>query len=208
LKIFIPVLSVFIIGCNPQPTNKSGNRKADCPPGEDTINLKMTFTKIASNSPTERFYSIVDLIMERKFFKPKLDKVDKLFITHKDSLSFPMIYDTCNMQRLKRKFIILKNIQVSELDFKGLRPEKISKFTPSLHFEEWQFSNNAERDSAFIIVKSIYNFPKTMLLYEKRYSQFIIDDKRIYLLESRAKFAEQYAIGYKKLIEQYITQNK
>jgi hypothetical protein len=211
LRILVTILNLFIIiGChsNTNAIEKIENKKEDCPPGKDTINIENNFTKSVANSPSKRFYSIVDLIVKRKFFKPRLDKVDKLFITQRNALSFPLVYDTCNNQRQITKNIIIKNIQVTELDFKAIRPDKLSDITPWLHFEEWQFLNNSERDSALKIISFVYNYPNTLLMYQKRYSQFIIDEKKIYLLESRAKFAEQYAIDYKKIIEKYIAWNK
>jgi len=76
-----------------------------------------------------------------------------------------------------------------------------------MHFEEWKFANNTDRDSAMKIVQMVYTYPNNEVMYEKRYSQFIIDENRIYLLETGAKFAEPFAIEYKNLIEQFVKSN-
>lgn len=98
----------------------------------------------------------------------------------------------------------MKNIQVSATGFSGTKKDRFSGLTPGLHFEEWKFANNADRDSAMKIVQIAYTYPNNIVMYEKRYSQFILSDRRILLLETGAKFAEPYAVEYKNLIEQFL----
>lgn len=101
----------------------------------------------------------------------------------------------------------MKNMQVTTLRFTGTKKDRYSGFTPGLHFEEWKFADNSVRDSALRIVQTAYTYPNNIVMYGKRYSQFMLDDKRIFLLQTGAKFAEPYAIEYKKLIEQFISAN-
>lgn len=208
MRSLIIILNVLIIGCNTNSTQKIEPPKPDCSPGTDTINHEINFTKNQFKSSSKRFNSIVDVIIKIDLFRPRLNKNGNIDTIQKNKISFPVAYYTCNMQRLTRKNYIIKNIKITELDFKAIRVDKISRFTPWLHLEEWQFSNTSDRDSALNILKTVYNYPDNIVMYEKRYSQFIIDGKRIYLLESRAKFAEQFAIDYKKILEKYISKNK
>ena len=101
----------------------------------------------------------------------------------------------------------MENMQVTTLGFRSTKKDRFTGFTPGLHFEEWKFATNADRDSAMKIVQTAYTYPNNIVMYEKRYSQFILSDKRILLLETGAKFAEPYAVEYKKLIEQFLQAN-
>lgn len=179
----------------------------ECPPGEETIDLTTSFTKDTANAPTNRFYSIVHFISDKGLFKPTVTKTGKLNIAQETSKTFPVAYDTCDMKRWIKKNFIMENIQVTTLGFRGTRKDKYTGLTPGLHFEEWKFANNDDRDSAMKIVQTAYTYPNSLVMYEKRYSQFLLDDKRIFLLETGAKFAEPYAIEYKKLIEKFLTTN-
>ena len=179
----------------------------DCPPGKDTFNLVTTFTKDTAKTPTELFYSIVGFINSKGLFKPTNDKARKLKIEKANGKTFPVTYDTCDMKRWITKKFIMKNIQVSATGFSGTKKDRFSGFTPGLHFEEWKFANNADRDRAMKIVQTAYAYPNNLVMYEKRYSQFILADRRILLLETGAKFAEPYFIEYKNLIEQFLKAN-
>ena len=190
-----------------QTTAQPARSIKDCPPGEDTVNLVTTFTKDTANTPTELFYSLVGFIKSKGLFKPTTDKAGKLKIENATGKTFPVAYDTCEMKRWITKNFIMKNIQVSETGFSGTKKDQYSGFTPGLHFEEWKFASNADRDSAMKIVKTVYTYPNNIVMYEKRYSQFILANKRILLLETGAKFAEPYAIEYKKLIEKFLMTN-
>lgn len=172
----------------------------DCPPGEDTINVITTFTKDTAKSPTDQFHSIVRFISEKGLFKASIDKNGRLQMAKETSKTFPVAYDTCNMKRWINKNYIMENIQVTTLSFQATKKDRFTGFTPALHFEEWKFANNADRDSAMNIVQRAYTYPNNIVMYEKRYSQFIRAEKRIFLLETGARFAEPYAIEYKKLM--------
>jgi hypothetical protein len=187
---------------------RSVQQAKECPPGKDTINLVTTFTIDTVKAPTERFYSIAKFIKNKGFFKPNINKTGKLKIEKETTKTFPVAYDTCNMKRSITKNFIMKNIQVTTLGFVGTEKDKFSGFIPGMHFEEWKFANNTDRDSAMKIVQMVYNYPNNVVMYEKRYSQFMIDENRVYLLETGAKFAEPYAIEYKNLIEKFIKTNK
>jgi len=168
-------------------------------------NYETIYTKDTTPFPTQRFYSVIDFIKSKGLFRPHADKTDKLKIEKEYSKTYPVSYDTCDHNRWIEKNFILTNVNVATVDFKATRPDKYSGFTPWLHLEEWKFANNSDRDSAMKIVKTAYQYPDNIVMYEKRYSQFILDDKRIFLLEARAKFAEQYAIDYKKHIEDFLS---
>ena len=58
------------------------------------------------------------------------------------------------------------------------------------------------------IIRTAYSYPNNMVAYFKHYSQFIMDDKRILILQTFAKFSEPYAIEYRNLIEQFIRTQK
>lgn len=176
----------------------------ECLTGEDTINLITTFTKDTAKTPTDQFYSIVRFISRRGLFKPSIDKNGRLQVAKVTGKTFLVAYDTCNMKRWIKKNYIMENIQVTILGFRATKKDRFTGFTPGLHFEEWRFANNGDRDSAMKIVHTAYTYPNNIVMYEKRYSQFILDEKRIFLLETGAKFAEPYAIEYKKLIEQFL----
>ena len=92
-------------------------------------------------------------------------------------------------------------MKVASIGFSGIKKEKL---TPGFRLEEWKFVNNNDRDSAMKIVQMVYNDTTNIIMYEKRFSQFIINDKSIFLLETGAKFAEPYVVAYKKLIEEHI----
>jgi hypothetical protein len=188
-------------------TKEEAKPVKDCPPGEETIILTTAFNKDTAKAPTNRFYSIVHFIADKGLFKPTITKAGKLNITQETSKTFPVAYDTCDMKRWIKKNFIMENIQVTTLGFTGTRKDKYTGFTPRLHLEEWKFANNGDRDSAMKIVQTAYTYPDNIVMYEKRYSQFMVDDKRIFLLETGAKFAEHYAIEYKKLIEQFLKTN-
>jgi hypothetical protein len=203
---------VIIFGCKSE-TEEAQTKKEtaqpvkECPPGEETINLTTTFTKDTAKAPTSGFYSIVQFISDKGLFKPTVTKSGKLDIAKEASKTFHVAYDTCEMKRWIRKNFIMENIQVTTLRFIGTKKDKFAGYTPGLHFEEWKFANNEDRDSAMKIVQTAYTYPDNIVMYEKRYSQFMIDDKRIFLLETGAKFAEPYAVRYKNLIEQFLKTN-
>lgn len=203
-----------LLTCKSDETTKQHQRDTppaqqikDCPPGEDTINLITTFTKNTTKTPTDLFYSIIDFIHSKKLFKPNADEAGKPKIEKATGKTFPVAYDTCNMKRWITKNFIMENIQVCTIGFSGTKKDRFTGFTPGLHFEEWKFATNADRDSAMNIVQTAYTYPNSIVIYEKRYSQFILADKRILLLETGAKFVEPYAIEYKKLIEQFLITN-
>lgn len=213
MRPFIIILSLFtILSCHNASTSnvsKISNVPSNCLPGRDTVQIVISFVKDSLKTPTVNFYSIVNLILKKGGFKPQLDDNDRLKLTQKVALIFPVAYDTCNMQRFVNKFFILKNMRVSSCDFNAVRPEKKTKnLIAGLHFEEWKFANNKDRDSAYKIVNLIYNYPNNIVAYEKRYSQFIINDKTIFVLEARAKFSEQYAIDYAKIIQAFCGADK
>ena len=187
---------------------RSVQQVKECLPGKDTINFVTNFTIDPVKAPTARFYSIANFIMDKGFFKAKLNKAGKLKIEKETTKTFPIAYDTCNMKRSITKNFIMKNIQVATLGFVGTEKDKFTGFIPGMHFEEWKFANNTDRDSAMKIVQMVYTYPNNIIMYEKRYSQFMIDENRVYLLETGAKFAEPYAIEYKNLIEKFIKTNK
>ena len=200
-------LVVLLYACKSGTTTKVNEpipQTKGCQTGNDTINIIITFSKDTIKAPTERFYSVVNFVTEKGLFKPQLDKADKLRIEKENGKRFPVAYDSCDMKRWVTKNFIIKNIQASKLIFTATKKDKYTGFTPGLHLEEWKFANNTDRDSAMKIVQTVYTYPNNIVMYEKRYSQFIIDDKRIFLLETGAKFAEPYAIEYKKLIENFI----
>jgi hypothetical protein len=204
---FIFLTTIF--ACKSQTKEKLLPKQAvqqttECLPGEDTINLVTTFTKDTAKTPTDRFHLIVHFITDKGNFKPSITKSGALKIQRETSKTFPVAYDTCNMKRWITKNFIMKNMQVTTLGFTGTKKDKFSGFTPGFHFEEWKFANNSDRDSAMKIVQTVYTYPNNIIMYEKRYSQFMLDNKRIFLLETGAKFAEPYAIQYKKLIEEFI----
>jgi hypothetical protein len=207
------ILLVTIFACKSETKEHSrieqqpGKQGKECPPGEVTINLVTIFTKDTAKTPTDRFYSIVSFIRGKELFKPNIYKTGKLKIAKETSKTFPVAYDTCDMKRWITKNFIMENIQVTTLGFTGTKKDRFIGFTPGLHFEEWKFANNTDRDSAMKIVQTAYTYPNNIVMYEKRYSQFMLDDKRIFLLETGAKFAELYAIEYKKLIERFIKTN-
>lgn len=179
----------------------------ECKEGKDTINHITSFSKDTSNVPAERFFSVVDFIVAKGLFKPHLVKTGKLKIQKEDKKISPVAYDTCNMKRWVFKNFILKNVGVTKLYFRGIRKDKYTGFTPGLSLEEWKFMSNADRDSAMRVVQTAYNYLNNIVMYEKRYSQFILDDKRIFLLETGAKFSEYYAIEYKDLIQSFLYKN-
>lgn len=207
------VFLITVVACKseikeqPHRKEKGLHHVKDCPVSEDTINLITTFTKDTIETPSTRFYSIISFIGQKGLFKPNLDKRGKLKIKKETSKSFLVAYDTWDMRKWITKHFIMKNMQVTTLEFIGTRKDRYIGFTPRLHFEEWKFTSNADRDSAMKIVQTAYNYPNNIVMYEKRYSQFILDDKRIYLLEAGAKFAERYAVEYKILVEQFIKAN-
>ena len=206
------ILLATIGACNSEikeaETAKVVAKKTDnCLPGQDTINIITTFIKDTAISPTERFYSIVNFITEKGMFKPTVDKAGGIKTQREKSKTFLVAYDTCEMKRWIWKNFIMENIQVTKLGFAGMKKDKFNGFTPRLHFEEWKFANNKDRDSCMKIVRRAYTYPNNIVMYEKRYSQFILDDKRIFLLETGAKFAEPYAIEYKKLIKHFLKTN-
>ena len=188
-------------------TKAVGQQTEECPPGEDTINFITTFTKDTAKTPTDRFNSIVRFISDKGLFKANLTKAGTLKIEREMSKTFPVAYDTCDMKRWIKKNFIMDNIHVTTLGFTGTKKDRFTGFTPGMHFEEWKFANNTDRDSAMKIVQTVYTYPNNIVMYEKRYSQFMLDDKRIFLLETGAKFAEPYAIEYKKLIQQFLKTN-
>jgi hypothetical protein len=204
------IFLVAISACNSEKTKQAETVKhlinpvKDCQPGEDTFNFVTTFIKDTATTPTDRFYAIVSFISGKGYFKPGVNQTGKLKVTRKTAKIFPVAYDTCDMKRWIKKNFRMENIKVTKLDFTGARNDKYTSFTPRLHFEEWKFANNTDRDSAIKIVQTAYTYPNNIVMYEKRYSQFILDDRRIYLLETGAKFGEPYAIEYKNLIEQFI----
>jgi hypothetical protein len=211
LVAYISIVTLFACkfkrATQPVKTTQSAQHKVDCPPGEDTINFVTTFTKDTAKIPTNRFYSIVSFVADKGLFKPTLSKTGDLKIERETSKTFHIAYDSCNMKRWITKNFIMKNMQVSTLGFMATKKDRSARLTPGLHFEEWKFENNADRDSAMKIVQTVYTYPNNIVMYEKRYSQFMIDDQRIFLLETGAKFAEPYAIEYKKLIERFIKMN-
>jgi hypothetical protein len=201
------ILLVLLGACNAgtaTKVNKPISQTKECKPGKDTINIFTEFSKDTVKAPTERFYAVVKFVTAKGLFKPPVDKTGKLAIGKENSKTFPVAYDSCDMKRWITKNFIMSNIQVSKLIFKATKKDKYSGFTPMLRLEEWKFANNADLDSAMNIVQAVYTYPTSSDMYEKRYSQFIIDDKRIFLLETGAKFAEPYAIEYKKLIKNFI----
>ncbi len=211
LYYFIFLMTIFACKSEtkekPLPKEQPVLQTTECLAGEVTINLVTTFTKDTAKTPTNRFHLIVRFITDKGNFKPSNSKSGSLKIQREISKTFPVAYDTCNMKRWITKNFIMKNIQVTTLGFTGTKKDKYSGFTPGLHFEEWKFANNSDRDSAMKIVQTAYTYPNNIVMYEKRYSQFILDDERIFLLETGAKFAEPYAIEYKKLIEKFIKTN-
>jgi hypothetical protein len=211
LVAYISIVTLFACkfkrATQPVKTTQSAQHEVDCPPGEDTINFVTTFTKDTAKIPTNRFYSIVSFVADKGLFKPTLSKTGDLKIERETSRTFHIVYDSCNMKRWITKNFIMKNMQVSTLGFTGTKKDRSARLTPGLHFEEWKFASNADRDSAMKIVQTVYTDPNNNVMYEKRYSQFIIDDERIFLLETGAKFAEPYAIEYRKLIERFIKNN-
>lgn len=190
-----------------QVVSKPAQQTQDCPPGEDTINFVTTFSQDTARTPTDQFYSVVDFISSKGLFKPNTHKTGKLKFERVTAKTFPVAYDTCNMKRWITKNFIMENMQVTTLGFRSTKKDRFTGFTPGLHFEEWKFATNADRDSAMKIVQTAYTYPNNIVMYEKRYSQFILSDKRILLLETGAKFAEPYAVEYKKLIEQFLQAN-
>ena len=208
------IFLVIVFACKsetkeqPQPQEQSAQNVNDCLSGKDTINLVTTFTKDTANTPTNRFYSIVSFMTGKGLFKPIVSKAGKLEIERETGKMFPVVYDTCEMKRRITKNFVIKNIKVTVLAFAGTKKDKYTGFTPGLRLEEWKFASNTDRDSAMKIVRTAYNYPNNIVMYEKRYSQFIVDDNGIFLLETGAKFAEPYAIEYKQLIEQFIKTTK
>jgi hypothetical protein len=201
------IFLLAIFSCNSDTTQEVKHSEPltnPCEAGRDTINIKTVFTKDSSLFPTQRLYSVIEFIKGKGLFRPHADKTDKLKIKKEYSKTFLVAYDTCNHNRWIEKNFILTNMNVATVDFKATRPDKYSGLTPWLHLEEWKFANNSDRDNAMKIVQTAYQYPDNIVMYEKRYSQFILDDKRIFLLEARAKFAEQYAIDYKKFIEMFL----
>lgn len=207
--IYLFIFLVTVSGC----TSETKQAKAlnalvmpvkACMPGEDTINLITAFTQDIVKTTTHRFISIVHFISDKGLFKPNRNIAGTLKIERKKSKTFPVAYDTCDMKRWIKKSFITENLQVTKVGFTGTKKDRFAGFTPGLHFEEWKFANNKDRDSAMKIVQTAYTYPNNIVMYEKRYSQFILDDKRIFLLETGAKFAEPYGIQYKKLIEQLL----
>jgi hypothetical protein len=211
--LYLSIFWVTLLTCKSKikettlPINKVKYIK-ECPPGGDTINLVTTFTKDTAKAPLDRFQSIVRFISDKGLFKPYTDKNGRLKVSKEMGKVFPVAYDSCNMKRWVNKNFIIENIQVTSLDFKGSKKDRYKGFTPGLHLEEWKFANNADRDSTIKIVQKAYTYPNNIVIYEKRYSQFILDDKRIFLLEAGAKFAEPYAIEYKASVEYFIMTNK
>jgi hypothetical protein len=192
---------------HPQIKEQSVQHITECAPSKDTINLVTTFTKDTAKTPTVRFYSIVRFITDKGLIKPNIDKTNNLKTEREIIKTFTVAYNTCDMKRWITKNFIMENIRVTSIGFTGTKKDKYTGFIPGLHFEEWKFANNADRDSALKIVQTAYAYPGNIVMYEKRYSQFLVDDKRIFLLETGAKFAEPYAIEYKRLIEQFIKTN-
>lgn len=208
--IYIYIFLATISACNSEKIKEVGTVKhlinpvKDCQPGEDTFNFVTTFIKDTATTPTDDFYSIVSFISGKGHFKPSVNQNGKLKVARETAKTFPVAYDTCDKKRWIKKNFRMENIKVTKLEFTGTMKDKYTGFTPRLHFEEWKFANNTDRDSAIKIVQTAYAYPNNIVMYEKRYSQFILDDKRIYLLETGAKFGEPYAIGYKNSIEKYI----
>ena len=198
---------VILFSCRSNPgekPNPSNHQEIECVQGEDTINFVTTFTKDTTSISTDHFYAITRFIASKGVFRPELDKTGKLRVQKETKKIFPVVYDSCEGKRWVKKNFVMRNIQVSKLDFRGEMKDKRTGFMPRLHFEEWKFASNPDRDSAMNIVQTVYTYPNNIVIYEKRYSQFILSHKRIFLLETGAKFAEPYAIEYKKLIEQFI----
>ncbi|MGV3657039.1 MAG: hypothetical protein ACO1NX_03760 [Chitinophagaceae bacterium] len=207
----IPLLFVFInFACKiksskPAPSaNSLLANENDCKPGKDTFNYETTFIIDSSQSPSDQFYSIINFITTKKQFQPTRNQSGQLNIEKEYSKTYSIIYDSCNTKRLVTKNYILKNMKVASIGFNGIKKEKL---TPGFRLEEWKFENNNDRDSAMKIVEAVYNDVANMILYEKRYTQFIISDKNIFLIETGAKFAEPYVIAHRKLIEQHIQSN-
>jgi len=207
------ILLVTIFACNSETSEQvqkvelSVQQVKDCTPGRDTLNFVTAFTKDTVNTSTDRFYSIVSFITNKGLFKPNSNQNGKLKVEKETTKTLVVFYDTCDMKRWITKNFIMKNMQVTTLRFTGTKKDRYSGFTPGLHFEEWKFADNSVRDSALRIVQTAYTYPNNIVMYGKRYSQFMLDDKRIFLLQTGAKFAEPYAIEYKKLIEQFISAN-
>ncbi len=208
---FISLISFLIfLGCRFQAEEKQYEKlkgTSDCLPGADTFNIITVFKNDTLAKPSRQFFSLIDLIQQKEMFKPKLYKNRNLLVEKQTEKIYPVAYDTCKMSRWITKNFIMKNMNVSMISFIGMKKDKFIGYPPGLYFEEWQFTNNLDRDSAMKIVSNAYNYPDNIVAYEKRYSQFVLGDKRIYLLEARAKFSESYAIKCKKLIEQHIKSN-
>jgi len=204
----IPLLLVYInLSCK---TNSSKPvpsadlllaNENDCLPGKDTFNFETTFVINSTQAPSNQFYSLIDLIAAKKELLPNRNQSGQLKIEKENSRTYSIVFDSCNMKRLVTKNYILKNMKVASIGFSGIKKEKL---TPGFRLEEWKFVNNNDRDSAMKIVQMVYNDITNIIMYEKRFSQFIINDKSIFLLETGAKFAEPYVVAYKKLIEEHI----
>jgi len=211
MRNLIPLIILLtIFSCNSNTTQEAKHSKPltnPCEAGRDIINIKTVFAKDTASFPTQRLYSVIDFIQGKGLFKPHADNTDKLKIKKEFGKTFTIVYDTCDHIRWIEKNFILTNINISAVEFKASRPDKYTGLTPGLHLEEWKFTNNSDRDSAMSVVETAYRSPGNITMYEKRYSQFVIDDERIFLLETGAKFAEPYAIEYKKLIERFIRIN-
>jgi hypothetical protein len=168
--------------------------------------LRDTFTTISvfkipeDSFPMKKFVNAMQTV-ERKGMK--LNKPFKVEVWN--DIFLPHYIDTCNNRKITQMFV-LKNVHASLCRFTSPTPLKGTKnYFPRFEFTEWDFANNADRDSAYKIMNWVYSKGGTE--YEYRYNQTVVGEKSLYLIEPGAKIFEQTAIEYAHYLKLYLTEN-
>lgn len=206
LLIFITTL-LFAVSCQDNTTND----KQASQPADPCLNLPDTFTTLSvfSNADTalaqKDFDEAVKFIESKGTLRQAADKNNNKKAGHWKDIILPHYIDTCNNKHITQLFM-LKNVTANSCYFKSMTPLKSNKdYYPRFYFAQWNFANNADRDSALKVMQWVYTHGGTE--YEYRYNQTVIGDKRLYLIEPGAKIFEATGIEYAKWLEEYMQSN-
>ena len=194
----------FFISCK---TNNSDKRqwiiKVDpCKNLKDTFSTISIFEKGDSALAAKDFYEVVNSFESKGNLKLTTDKNTGNKVVNWKDIYLPHYIDSCNHKLVTQNFI-LKNVTATFCFFKSTTPLKGTKnYFPRFELTQWNFANNADRDSAYEIMQWVYSHGGTE--YEYRYNSTVVSDKRLYLIEPRAKIFEETGIQYAKYLKQYL----
>jgi hypothetical protein len=99
---------------------------------------------------------------------------------------------------------VLKNVTASSCYFISTKLLKGTKnYYPRFNFIQWNFANNSDRDSAYKIMKWVYN-NDDVIAYDYRYNQTVFADKRLYMFETNALVFAETNEEYASYLRDYV----